>query len=450
MKRLIMMLIALSSVFLVGCTEEYTVINYETLELDIENIEYIRCFEYPSTTIEGNCHIIHNIKDLEKIHQNDSDIKQYFDKYDKKFFKKNSLILIGIFDKYSYEYNATAIKNGIIGVVSEKKDNVNKDIKSILFIEAEGKVKKDYVTSISREYNSDDYQYMLSDYSEVLSYNLLSRYYYSGAFEGDSQPVQMSNTIRMFDRIDEHSTITFKEEKDYYTCGYINKDVKDLLDQLKYLRYIEFEKAYHNKWWIAGTGINFYIIRLYYQWEVQTTRGYEGQKVVDNDLIFYDIPKNQEIPKEIGNYFLACITEPRTIIIENLGDSSKTEYEVFIENKYLYENDVTMDEWEVCYKLISSKNKFFIWYDPIFEMHTRLEDGIYTSHDYYLQLLQESLEIYNIDGIEYVNTRDRETKVFDVDIREVIEYKEIKTEEGEINYLFNWEELLEFARNYNK
>lgn len=165
MKKLIMLLLVLSSILLVGCTEGYVIIDYKVLELDIENIEYIRCFEYGSSTIQGNCYIIHNVKELETIHRNNDSIKEHFDMYDKNFFKNNSLVLVGVFEKYNYKYNVSAIKNGVVGINSEKNGDIIENIKLIIFIEAEGKVKKNYTTIISREYIPDDYQNMLSDYS---------------------------------------------------------------------------------------------------------------------------------------------------------------------------------------------------------------------------------------------------------------------------------------------
>lgn len=120
----------------------------------------------------------------------------------------------------------------------------------------------------------------------------------------------------------------------------------------------------------------------------------------------------------------------------------KQECEVFIENKSLYSNDITKDEWEENYNYLSNVQDCLIGSsNHIVSTHVNIKDHIFTGYDFYIQMNYSSFSIEEIDSVEYIYTFDQSV-LKETDFKELVDYKEIKVNDDVTHYLFKYDDFI--------
>ena len=127
---------------------------------------------------------------------------------------------------------------------------------------------------------------------------------------------------------------------DYYTCGYVSNDIKDTLNSMI---------AYGTKW----IGRNYYISK----YNIALTSGKIDSK--EYPIVWYEIPKNEKIPREIDGKFLVMITESKDVTISDLDGNLVKDIKLFFENKELYDKKLSNSNER--YNFLISNREYLIF-----------------------------------------------------------------------------------------
>lgn len=320
------------------------ILYYDDSELEITSEEYDKYIDgYDISKIEGIC--INSVDELVQIHNNDDALIKYFNKYNENFFKNGTLVLIPfITDNTYYEYkylnrfNTIITRNKLdlyddyeveegkyialytISYYLEKADPVT-TFKCSMYTKENCKISIDSSKLTNRFLNNVKYE----PYNEFNDEKLTVAQIENMSLE------ERKSTIRQiyFKQQDKNSESSYRKQ----TCAYIHKDVIKLIDSIdnvngediySFLRYYSSKNA-------TLIGINYYLLKFNIYYNSQNDPNFKDKKISDDDVIWYEFyshPKD-EIPKEIGDYILACVLDKDTIIVKDLDDN-------IIEESFMY------------------------------------------------------------------------------------------------------------------
>ena len=279
--------------------------------------------------------------------------------------------------------------------------------------------------------SSEQIKYKVSKYNDEMNEEFLYWEYMSTFYPEES--ILISNMVERYSYYDEIIIVDYTGDlTDYYTCGYIDKSLlKKMNDKKYYHSYDVLDINFLNN---ILLGKDYALVK--YNNMINFTRKI---KFEDYPLVWYEIPKNEEIPNELGNMFLACILESKTITYKYTDGTIRNVSEFFFENQTLYSNEDNKYEYmnELEYKSIMKNDKYMY-----FSNSTSIP--LYTSSraKYLESTLYLSLK--TIDNVDYVCGWD-EYMSGDVDLRECCEYI---IEEGE--YLFRLEDVISILEESKK
>lgn len=190
--------------------------------------------------------VFHSKKELENFNIDEGSMTKYFTKYNDDFFKNNSLVLIGILDNESCEYGEVFYKNEEISIFTNQivTHSDKQTRKGILLVEVNGKVSKKssvFFSLKTDESPKKDNEYKISEYSYKLNVNTVERIYYTNS------SIPQPNLSPSKQTPENLSRLKVIEEKDYYTCGYINLEKKELLDNIVGIDGEPFSEIYSGK-----------------------------------------------------------------------------------------------------------------------------------------------------------------------------------------------------------
>ena len=279
--------------------------------------------------------------------------------------------------------------------------------------------------------SSEQIKYKVSKYNDEINEEILY-WRYMETFCPD-ESILISNMVERYSYYDEIIIVDYTGDlKDYYTCGYIDKSLLKKMNGNEY--YNSSDVLDINSLNIFLLGKDYALVK--YNNMINFTRKI---KFEDYPLVWYEIPKNEEIPNELGNMFLACILESKTITYKYTDGTIRNVSEFFIENQALYSNEDNKYEYmsELQYKSIMKNDKYMY-----FSNSTSIP--LYTSSRAKYMAPVSLLNLKTIEGVDYVCGWD-EYMSGDVDLRECCEYI---IEEGE--YLFRLEDVISILEESKK
>lgn len=468
---------------LTGCTVGYCINNFQALKLTIDELDYNE---------DAKLYYYDNVKDLEKLN---NDI---FTKYDSFYFKDNSLLVITLIDNNLNVYVEEKIKNGTISInreivldselinwtllleINDKIPDIENFIvyfndyeqpfghnhiyqESIIEATCEEQGYTQYQCECGESYK-DNYtevveckyengkciwcqnleqveKYKLSNHSEDLIDTTTGLFYDgSSTMEGCGY----TNIPTLYYRYDNNDLDEFKyidmtsKFDDYYTCCYFNLDKKHLLDSVENIDFYDFEDAYYKNQWGAWSGINFYLARFHIYNLIQGGMNNENSLITLEDIKWLEVPKRDIILNEIDNYFLIAITESKTVIETSIFGEEQKEYKWYFETKYLYNDGLKYPEYDEFYNDWIN-HKYLIDYC---EFATLICNNTLNSFSGLHLLKYNALRIENIDGIDYIRTKENRTLWGDQDLKDLFEYKEDYDDDKLIYYWFKYEDIM--------
>ena len=275
-------------------------------------------------------------------------------------------------------------------------------------------------------------EYKLSKYSDEINKVFLEWEYLATSYPDES--ILYMNMIKYYSYYDEIIISDYSNDlKDYYTCGYLDKKIKDKLNDIDYYIIYNVDKIKSSS--ISLVGKDFALVK--YNNMINFT-----EKITFDEypLVWYEIPKGEEIPEEIEDMFLVCVLESKTVTYRRLDGTIKDESEFFIEKQSLYSKENNeyeyMNSW--IEEMLFAKDKYMFFEDKnITKVNVQLPfTKAYTSPIY--------MKIKDIEGTEYVNGGDN-TICEGVDLSKQYEYVL-----EEKNYLFKLEDIIKTLEGSKK
>ena len=204
-----------------------------------------------------------------------------------------------------------------------------------------------------------------------------------------------------------------EKTRDYYICGYVSNDIKEFLTENYACRPFGGDFFGYNGYFAAWTNLNRSIDKNEYP------------------IIWYEIPKDEDIPFEINDMFLVLVGETINITYESIDGLVKFQEELIYENRKFY--DEKWNEERVEELLSRVDGDIVLWHkkppiDPT---------SIMIIADFMTNSMTFSFDVEDIDGIRYVNVRDYTTLYKGEDLKEKHEY--ILDKSG--NVLFKLEDI---------
>ena len=263
-------------------------------------------------------------------------------------------------------------------------------------------------------------EYTISKYNDEINKDFLSWEYF--AIYEPPVSIKLSNMEDIYNNYDEIVFLDYSNDlNDYYTCGYLSIDIKDkLIDE-------------SNFWQLDDINSNYFVGKDYALVKYKNMINFTKKITFDDyPLVWYEIPKNDEIPEEINDKFLVCVLESKTVTYKRLDGSVKNVSEFFIEKQSLYPKENNeysyLNSWAE--EMLLAKDKYMF-----FENEDVNKDIVQLPNfKYDIRLLFMNIEV--IDNAEYVCCWD-EYSSEGVDLREEYEYI---LENGD--YLFKLEDII--------
>ncbi len=501
MKKIITILLMIILVFsLTGCTIGYEITDFKVEKKLVGNLEY------------NDEYKVYYYDKKSEITELEYDI---FKSYDEEYFKDNSVIIITLLDNEANEYEFGQIKNAKIGItkfINEEKEQVP----VTLILDVKGKI-NDIENFIVKFVNEDktigthehSYQEKVVEptctekgyieytcncgasykdsYTEVIECNyeenictVCGKCKYNVAPESyelsydvmeNIDPRSYSSEISIYavsintlqnykdkNKLDKIISMEIVEKyDDYYTCCYLSSNAKRVLDEADWFLY-SLDQSYKGRAWFCFSGINFYLSKL----SLHQQKQYAGiileeDTIKYDDMIWYEIPKDEEIPSKIGDYELVAITETKDVIKKSLEGELLETQKLYIESKHLYNENYEWKRWNNTYNE-------YITYDKVYNEctnkkylvfsdydHTMYKDYKCLTGDKFIQLVCTSSFYFEmIDGDEYIKLRDL-TELGGVDLTTILEYKYEETinenEKLVKYYLFKWQNIYDLLIN---
>ena len=222
----------------------------------------------------------------------------------------------------------------------------------------------------------------------------------------------LPNYLEIFDAYPYYVTIGEKT-RDYYICGYVSKDIEEEVKLDRNTCYPFAEIFYGRDGCFAG-----YI-------NAANRNYFDGNEY---PIIWYDIPKDEEIPLETRTMYLAVVVETLSITYESLDGSVEFQGELLYENKKFYDKGWSEDE--------AINNLRYI--ENVIVLSGRNSQNFITD-SVGLKFMQVtfSFPLKCIEGITYISAGDYTTIYKGEDLKEKHEY--ILDESG--NVLFKLEDI---------
>lgn len=254
----------------------------------------------------------------------------------------------------------------------------------------------------------EEIKYEEYEKSQLLNENLLKKEY-----EVIKEYVSMNidNIDETFEGKELYKTHFENNEQNYYICGYLDKSIVKVLEDVIYVNMSSNKKT------IFGKGE--YLLK----WNIVVRN--DVISIEDYPIYWYKIPKNSSVPEKISNKFLIIVLESANIVFENIKGNDAFKVEMLYESDKFYSNmyNTTYDRDEMldskCLLALTSSYK------------DAKMAGIILAEDYDLKIRSCGLRINYFDGIEYV-TFGRHTIYHDKDLKEKLDY--IEDENYRINF----------------
>jgi len=243
----------------------------------------------------------------------------------------------------------------------------------------------------------DELNYKISDLSEYLN-NYAKNTNYSGCWEM-LPAVDLENLPNILESRSAYFVSIGEKTRDYYICGYVSKDIeKDLKEALD--SYICHPCAE----WLLGRESYFA------RWTIADMKYFDGNKY---PIIWYEIPKDENIPFETKKLTLAIVVETVGMTYTSLDGSVKFQGEFLYENKKFY--DENWNEEDLIGK-IRQIEKNIVLSDVNEQNFKCLPEDLYVAENVY------SFPLKYIDGITYVDVDNYTTMYKGEDLKEKHEY----------------------------
>lgn len=496
---LYMIVITFVCSILSGCTIGYEITDFKVEKKEISNLEYSEKYK------------IYHYDKKSEITELEYDI---FKNYDEEYFKDNSVIVITLLDNEANEYEFDQIKNAKIGItrfINEEKEQVP----VTLILDVKGKI-NDIENFIVKFVNEDktigahehSYQEQVVEptctekgyieytcncgasykdsYTEVIEcnyeenicivcgkckYNVAKETYelsydvmenidprsYSSEISIYAVSINTLQNYKDENKLDKIISIEMAEKyDDYYTCCYLSANAKRVLDEADWFLY-SLESAYNESAWFCFSGINFYLSKLSLHQQKQYAGVVSEEDTIKyDDMIWYAIPKDEEIPSKIGDYELVAITETKDVIKKSLEGEILETQKLYVESKHLYNKNYEWKRWNNTYN-------DYITYDEVYNECTNKKYLVFLDYnhslpknykcltgDKFIQLVgTSSFEFETINDEEYIKIRDY-TLLNGVDLTTILEYKyEEIINENEMLVKYYWfksKELLKLLK----
>ena len=200
-----------------------------------------------------------------------------------------------------------------------------------------------------------------------------------------------------------------EKTRDYYICGYVSNDIKEFLTENDACRPFGEDFSGYNNYFAGWTNID----------------------KNEYPIIWYEIPKDEDIPFEINDMFLVLVGETINITFESIDGLVKYQQELIYENRKFY--DEKWSEEQVDELLSRVDGDIILWRkkpptDPT---------SIIIIANFMIKSVTFGFDVEDIDGIRYVNVRDYTTVFRGEDLKEKHEY--ILDKSG--NVLFKLEDI---------
>ena len=216
--------------------------------------------------------------------------------------------------------------------------------------------------------------------------------------------------------------------KDYYVCGYISNSIKDDLIN-------KYSAGPCNPFTTWFFGKESYLEG----WNSAVLSKFLDEN--EYPIVWYEIPKSEEVPMEIDDMFLVLIAESRNIVYESIDGLERYEFEMLYENRKFY--DDTWDEEKFLNEIEAKKESIIIENDKF--LIKKAEAGLIAPMFIYGALWVKSFIVEYHNDIPYVNIGEI-TSYNGVDLKETEEY--IETKWG--TYLFKLEKIVEIIKEIEK
>lgn len=268
------------------------------------------------------------------------------------------------------------------------------------------------------------FNYKESDFTEILNYRECS----SNMF---GSPLAYTDYINREIHQKNHSIIQFsgKKSDDYYLCAYIYHDDLEFMKSYVYdgenppifdlLGSISYPVLDFNE--IRGVDATFLMMN-HFKREPEVKKRYPDYTL--KDIIWYEIPIDEEIPTNIGDYDLSLISQIYYFNFFDLDNNLLGEkpYLVEIRNHPTYKNlnahTDKLVKWNVAtINEIEKREKYIIG-----EKYTPEIDFI----DHLFELPFSKIEIETIDGSEYIFIGDETIEAIGPDKYELIKISDYK------------------------
>ena len=229
--------------------------------------------------------------------------------------------------------------------------------------------------------------------------------------------LNLENLTYWLEKEDDRAYIVTIGEKtrDYYICGYLSNDIKEFLTENYACRPFGEDFSGYNGYFAGWTNLSL------------------SSSIDQNEypIIWYEIPKDEDIPFEINDMFLVLVGETINITFESIDGLVKFQQELIYENKKFY-----YEKWseERVDELLSRVDgDIILWrkkppIDPT---------SIMIIADFMTHSVTFGFNVEDIDGIRYVNVLDYTTLYKGEDLKEKHEY--ILDKSG--NVLFKLEDI---------
>lgn len=470
----------------IGCTYIYEVDDFKAINQKIDDFEY---------NIEGKLYYFDNEDEVTKLNE-------VFSKYDKTYFTERSLIVVTVMSSMNTEYSMNKIKNHTVSIFKNPTEDL--DITEwTLIIEVKKKIKEPQYLSLAfldrpthvhsftdeivpptcieegytlhkcdcgyaykdKFVEKSECKYengvciwcgkeqLIDSYNESIHSQDLTEttigLFYDGTSEMEGcgyKDISVLYGDLKNNCIEDYKYIDMTAEfDDYYTCCYFNLDKKYLLDSMETIESISFEEAYYNQPWGAWSGINFYLARFNLFNIIQGGWQKESSIVKTEDIKWLEIPKNEEIPSEINNYFLIAITESKTVIETPIFGGEQKEYKWYFESKHLYNDGLKYPEYEEFYNDWINQR----YLTNYCHFATLFRNGALNSFSGLHLLKHNVLRIEKMDNVDYIRTFATRTLWGEQDLKDIFEYKETISANGKNYCWFKYSDIFSLLNQDN-
>jgi len=487
MKKFKSLLIIAILFIITGCDKNHTVTYFEVLDITINELSYD---DTPKIYYFGS------LEELNKLNT------QIFQKYNDEYFETKSLALITLKDYEQNTYNSPYIFNGSIGFTRNVVSD-DKTIDRILLLEIKEKAndlekytiifndetlqtkhvcsfvytiveptcfsdgytrcecicgyspKKDFIEYVECQFENGEckwckfkeptHNYKISKNSTRLMRATIDLYYAEAYIFIDYNIFRYILNAEK-DQIDHYNYVDLTAEfDDYYTCCYLNKDKKELLDSVKEIDLTPVEDAYYEQAWGMWSGINYYLGKFFQFYYYQGGMYKESSLIKYKDIKWFEIPKDEEIPEELDNYFLIAIMESKTVVHKSLLKENQEEYKWYFEAKHMYNDGLNYPNYEEFYNELINQ-KYIITYNWGYAKSSN-DKGLNGWLIY--KRLKPGVKIKTIDGIDYLGVSTE--KRFDPylkDFLEILDLLDCKVEvlkDGTMFYWYKYDDIMSIA-----